>query len=220
MEKTNLSSSRLNFGITLVISFVLFNSSFVIDQAARWSNHLQGAKNGITHIIVYAVLWFIFALPWALAVFAIFRWRRWKRFRTPIALLPAFLALGGVLLSLVISPPTPQRRFEAFTPSKLPQNVQNLRANYFGGGFVDYTDTYFFETTNDEIERLISDLELEPHTAYSRNYSPIKQIEGWPDFKDWKGKEFYSGWDDDEHWFYYLLREESGTKVYLVVGCI
>ena len=220
MEKSSHGSPRVNFVILLVISFVLFNLSFVVDQAARWSNHLQGAANGVTHIMVYGVMWFLFALPWALVVFGIYRWRRWNRFRTPVVLLPAFLALGSVLVSLVVSPPTPHRRFEAFTPSTLPKNVENLRANYFGGGFTDYTDTYFFETSSDEIERIISDLDLEPRNVYSNNYSPIEQFEGWPNFMDWKGKEFYSGWDEDQHWFYYLLREESDTKVYIVVGCI
>jgi hypothetical protein len=214
---------RLPFGLVLLISFALFNLGYVVDQTVRWSDHAQGFFNGVVHILVLGIAWCICLVPWSLVVFVLYRWRGWIRFRTQWVLAPAGLALLATLGGLLFQPPTPSSRFKSFANTELPPNARNLHYHFSGGGFADYGDTYYFETTPEEVGRIIGDLRLDVDESYGHGgltHASFAQLPGCPDYSTWEGATQYRGWDDRKHWFYYLITDATRTKVYMMIGCI
>lgn len=214
---------RLNFGLLLLISFALFNLGYIVDQTVRWSDHVHGFMNGVVHILFFGIAWCFYLLPWSLVVFALYRWRKWERFRTQWILAPALLVLLATIGGLLFQPPTPSRRFKNFAKTELPANAQNLHCHFTGGGVADYGDTYYFETTPQEVERIIAEMRLDEDEFYGREgltHTTVSPLVGCPDFSTWEGARQYRGWDDNQHWFYYLITDASRTKVYMMIGCI
>ncbi|RYD68087.1 MAG: hypothetical protein EOP83_01490 [Verrucomicrobiaceae bacterium] len=222
-EDAQQNPRRMHFGLLLLISFALFNLGYIVDQTVRWSNHVQGLVNGAIHIFVFGIAWCFYLLPWSLAIFALYRWRKWKRFRTQWVLGPAVLALITSIGGLLFQPATPSRRFKNLAKTELPSNAQNLRYHFEGGGIADYNDTYYFETTPDEIERIIADMGLSEDRLFGSEglrHTPISPLPSGPDFWTWEGAKQYQGWDQNQHWFYYMITDASHTRAYVLVGCI
>lgn len=214
---------RPHFGLLLLISFVLFNLGYIVDQTIRWSNHAQGFLNGVIHSLFFGIAWCFYLLPWSLVVFALYRWRGWKRFRTQWVLAPAVLVLLATIGGLIFEPPTPSRRFKSFARTELPLNARNLHYHFTGGGVADYGDTYYFETSPEEVARIIGEMNLDEDELYGREgltYTTVSRLPDCPDFSAWKGAKQYKGSDKREHWFYYLITDATRTKVYLMIGCI
>ena len=69
--------------LLLLASLVLFSGSFVIDQAFRWSNPLEGIANGVLHVVSTGVGWLVYGLVPGLIANGWYRWRGWRRFRSP-----------------------------------------------------------------------------------------------------------------------------------------
>lgn len=221
-NSTQGDKARPHFGLLLLISFTLFNIGYLVDQTVRWSDHGQGFLNGVCHILFLGLEWCFTLLPWSLVVFALYRWRKWQRFRTQWVLAPAVLVLFATLGGLLLQPPTPAKRFKNFAKIELPANVQNLHCHFTGGGIADYTDTYYFETTPEEVDRIISEMHLDEDSSYGQvgsTYSIISPLADCPDFSTWKGAKQYRGGDDEQHWFYYLITDTTRTKVYMMIGC-
>ena len=211
---------HLNFWLLLVISFVLCNLAFIIDQTFRWSNHAEGFMNGIYHILFLGIAWLVYFIPWSLLIFTLYKWRKWKRFRTLWVLAPAIFIFLSMIAGLIFQPPIPAKRFKRFTRTELPANIQNLHYNFSGGGIADYYDTYYFETTPEEVDRIISAMGLDENKSYpaeeARYLSP-SQLEVYPDISTWKDAKQYKS--DNHAWFYILLTDASRTKVYIQMGC-
>lgn len=222
-EQPAQDKMRQHFGMLLIISFALFNLGHIVAQTLRWTDHFQGFLNGVFHIMVFGIVWCFSLLPWSLIVFGLYRWRSWKRFRTQWVLAPAVLVLLATIGGLLFQPQTPARRFKSFTKTELPMNVQNLHCHFTGGLIADYSDTYYFETTPEEVGRIIRDMRLDEDEFYGQEYltyTIVSRLPGCSDFSKWEGVKLYQGWDDKEHWFYYLITDASNTKVYMVIGCI
>ncbi|MCX6995696.1 MAG: hypothetical protein NTV49_01080 [Kiritimatiellaeota bacterium] len=212
---------RLHFGLLLLISFALFNIGPIIDQTIRWTDHLHGFINGVFHILMFGIAWYIYILPWSLVIFALYRWRKWKRFRTHWVLAPVLLAVATTLWSLIVDPPTPTNRFKRFAHAELPSNARNLHFYFSGGGIADYSDTYYFETIPEEVDRLVARMNLEKDEFYGKedvSYTPITALPGCPNFTAWNGAQQYR--HDNKGWFYYLITDASKTQVYILIGCI
>lgn len=131
-----------------------------------------------------------------------------------------FLVTIGVLL---VEPPTPSRRFRNFAKTEMPENARNLHYHFTGGGVADYGDTYYFETTPEEVDRIIVRMHLDEDKFYGREgltHTSIKKLADCPDFSTWKGARQYKGWDETRNWFYYLITDASRTRVYIMIGCI
>jgi len=220
---TQGNPKRLHFGLLLLISLVLISFGYIVDQTVRWSDPVQGLVNGLFHIPIFGIAWCVQLFPWSLVIFALYRWRKWKRFRTQWVLAPAMLVLIATIGNLLFHPPTPSVRFKEFTKTELPTNAQNLHCHFTGGGIVDYSDTYYFETTPDEVDRIVAALRLSEDEFFGREgltHTSVSALAGCPDFSTWDGAKQYKGWDDEQHWFYYLITDASRTKVYMMVGCI
>lgn len=128
-----------------------------------------------------------------------------------------------MLVSLLVDPPSPTKRFEKFTKTSLPGNAWDLHFRFTGGGIADYGDTYYFKTTPSEVDRLIEELGLVEDEVYGQegmSYTIIKTLEDCPDFSSWEGSKQFKGWDERRHWFYYLITDSTRTQVYVMVGSI
>lgn len=222
-DETTKDIKRLHFGLQLLISFALFNLGYIVDQTVRWSNHAQGFFNGVVHMLFFGIAWCFYLLPWSLVVYALYRWRGWKRLRTQWVLAPAVLVFLAMIGGLIFQPPTPSRRFKSFAKTELPPNARNLHYHFSGGGVADYGDTYYFETTPEEVERIIGEMRLNEDEFYGRKdltHTTVSRLPGCPDISTWEGAKQYTGWDDQQNWFYYLITDDTRTKVYMMVGCI
>lgn len=212
----------MHAGLAILISLVLCNIGPIITETIRWTDHAQGLSMAL-FLLPLSTLGFCFYLfPWSLAIVVLYRWRRWNRFRTGWLLAPAVLVLGGFLVSLLVFPPTPAARLWRYARTELPRNATNLHYFFRGGGFADYSDTYFFATTADEVDRMVKEMNLHKSFVYevdNRFHSPIEALPGCPDGNSWKNAELYQGHNDDG-WFFYLLTDSSRTQVYILTGCI
>jgi hypothetical protein len=213
-------TKQLHFALALLISFMVFNFGFVVDQTFRWSDHLQGFMNGVFHIMVYGIAWVVYLVPWSLIIFGLYKWRKWNRFRTAWLLIPSIVISIMIIAGLIVSPPNPEKRFQTFTKVHLPGNIMNLRYHFSGGGLADYSDTYYFQTTPDEIDRLISEMNLSEGNRFKDDaFIPIYPPTDWPSFRDWKNSKLYQA-HTDKGWSYYLLMNEERNEVYVSIGCI
>ena len=77
-----------------------------------------------------------------------------------------------IIAGLIFSPPNPQKRFQSFAKVHLPEDTEDLRYHFSGGGLADYTDTYYFQTTPKEIDRLISEMNL---SEGNRGGTPVQK---------------------------------------------
>ena len=214
-------TKQLHISLALLMSFLVFNLGFVVDQSLRWSNHLQGFMNGIFHIMVYGIVWFVYLIPWSLIIFGLYRWKKWSRFRTAWLLTPSVLISTAIIIGLLISPPSPHKRFLRFTKTQLPSNAKELLYEFSGGGLADYSDTYYFRTTPEEIDRLITEMNLmEDGRFKDDHYIPIHSPADWPDFKGWNNSKLYQASSDKGWFYYYLLVNEDRNEVYVLVGSI
>lgn len=204
--------------ILLVASFVILVSAFVIDQACRWSDPLEGNLNGLVHSILLGPGWFIIILPLSLVIYGVFRWRRWERNRSLAVLAPSLACFLATLAGLIVDPPTAPHRFYRFTEVNLPASVRDIRTHFTGGGLADYGDTYYFRCSAEDTDRLIAALGLRLADEYDQDWFATRPIPSWPDPSAWTGRLVYRG--GRNHWFYYLVTDASREQVYLFIGCI
>jgi 4-amino-4-deoxy-L-arabinose transferase-like glycosyltransferase len=213
-----------HFALLLFLSFLVTVFGWTFEQTIQWSNHLEGFFSGLLQGAIFGLGWcLIYVLPWILIISGLYRWRRWRRFRTHWILAPSILIATALIGSLFVSPPTPENRFQRFAKAELPANAQDLHFHFSGGGMADYSDTYYFKTTPSEVDRIIHDMGLELDEVLDsegRPYTVVKALPECPDFSTWKGAAQYRGWDEREHWFYYLITDSSKTQVYMMIGCI
>jgi hypothetical protein len=208
-----------NLLLLLAASFVLFTGSFVLDQAFRWTDPLEGIASGAFQVVFTGFAWLFYGLVPGLLIYGLYRWRAWQRFRTVAIVSPgivaAVLAIGG----LVFSPTTPATRLKRFTGAELPSSAHDLRTHFTGGGITDYGDTYFFRCTPADTDKLIQALHLSPaEPDDARMFQRISP--DWPDPSAWRESRIYRGGRDEAGWFYYLLTDSSREQVYLLIGCI
>ena len=79
-----------------------------------------------------------------------------------------------------------------------------------------------FETTPQEVDRLIADMKLAEDVSGSLEMLPklgFPQPPGWPDDLSWEGARWFKGHEASVHWFYNLVTDSARTRVYVWVGC-
>jgi hypothetical protein len=212
----------MHFVLAFLLSLPLANAGYVVDQAVRWTDHLQGLMNGLFHMLFLSMAMPIYMLPWCLAVYFSYRKRKSKRYRTLWIMGPSTLMSLFTLGMLVFQPPSAARRFESFTKTKLPENLTDLETHFSGGGIADYGDTYYFKTSSAEIDRLIREMKLEEDKSYrddGTSHTIIRPLPSSPDFRKWPGRKQYRGGRDNDHWFYSLITDKDNSQVYIDVGC-
>jgi hypothetical protein len=205
--------------IPLAGSFALFTGSFVIDQAVRWTDTLDGIRNGLVQTIVTGLFWMVFGLLPGLLIYSLFQWRGWQRFRTIAILSPAIVIAVLVMVNLITSPPTPAHRLKSFTGAELPASAREIRTYFSGGGLRDYTDIYSFRCTAAETDALIRALYVSPvetEVEFSALHLP-PSFPSWPDRSTWSGGTYYHG-ESHLHggrWSYTLQTDAAREQIYL-----
>ncbi|MDB4577318.1 hypothetical protein N9115_01465 [bacterium] len=119
------------------------------------------------------------------------------------------------LSSLITRPPTPSVRFEWTTKTALPENAKELRHFFSGGGVADYHDTYYFQTSPEEVDRLILGMKLEHDKSWELkpHYHPLEM-------ETWDQPKAFSHYDEEASWLYSLVTDSSRTKVFVRVSCM
>jgi hypothetical protein len=212
---------QLPYALLMVASFVVFNLGQVIHEAARWTDHGAGFMNGVVHLVLYCIIWGLLLIPWRLAVEGICMWRKWWRFRSAVVLAPAILFLLTAIASMLFFPPNPEKRFARFSKTSLPADCKNLKCHFEGGGIRDYDDAYVFETTPDEVQRLVREMKLKHDKAFGYDgFFLERPRDGFPDFRKWRGVTCYRSFNRNSSWFYKLITDHTHTRVYVIIGCI
>jgi hypothetical protein len=223
MDDINKETAKpLGFGALLAIPFGLANLGSIIEQTVRWTNPLHGFVIGLFHVFIYGFVWVLFALPLSLLIESLYRWRKWQRFRTHWVLAPAFIITAIPLGSLFVEPPFASTRFAKFTQTTLPENMQNFRCDLSGWGIGDYFDTYYFETTPEEFERLRMKMKLSQDAFFEQHNehtTSIKVLPKWPDYRQWVSPVQYRG-ESTSGCFYCVITDASKRKVYIFIGTI
>lgn len=206
--------------LLLVASFVLFTGSFILDQAFRWTDPLEGIASGIFHVFFTGIAWVIYGLVPGLVTYGLYRWRGWQRFRTIAIIFPGIAVLVATVVGLFIWPTTPARRLKQFTGADLPSSVHDLRTHFAGGGVADFSDTYYFRCTPVDTDAVIRALNLQPTDRYDQQFFSERPYPSWPDPSTWSGSTLYRGGRDETGWYYYLRTDVAREQVYLLVTCI
>lgn len=206
--------------LLLASSFLLFTGSFVLDQAFRWSNPMEGIVNGVFHIFFTGMAWLVYGLAPGLLLYGLYRWRGWQRFRTVAIVFPGIVAFVATVVGLFVSPTTPASRLNQFTGAVLPASIHDLHTHFTGGGIADYGDTYYFRCSPADTETLIQALGLTPTDSYDEHFFSEPPFPSWPDPSSWAGSTLYRGDRNDGAWFLYLRTDAAREQVYLLVGCI
>jgi hypothetical protein len=208
--------------LSLAGSFALFTGSFVIDQAIRWTDTLEGIVSGLFHTLFTGLLWILFGLLPGLLIYGLYQWRGWQRFRTLAILSPAIAIVVLMIANLITSPPTPAHRFKRFTGAELPASAREIRTHFHGGGMTDYTDVYSFRCSAADTDALIQALHLSPVATEveSSALSLFPTFPSWPDPSTWPGSTYYRGEsDEDGQWFYALQTDAAREQIYLMIFC-
>ena len=220
MNEADPSSEKpLGFGSLLSIWFGIFSLSFIIEEAFRWSNPLEGLVNALFHIAFFGVFWILNFLLWSLLIVGLYRWRKWQRFRSQCVLAPALLLLLATVVSLIFNPPTAANRFSRLADAPLPADAVNLKFELRGGGIADYSDTYYFETTPEEVDRLIREIGLVEDEFYTPSSHRFRKLPGAPDPAGWQGSRRFRKSDARGHWFHELITDGTKTRVYVQIMC-
>ncbi|WP_395715766.1 hypothetical protein [Prosthecobacter sp.] len=216
----SLDGRQMHFAKAYLLSFGVFCFGLVVDQAARWTDHLAGIVNGLFQCIYMGIAWCLYLLPWSLLVFGLYRWRKWKRFRTHWMVAPSAAFFVLVLVILLIEPPTAANRFRSIAKVELPSTAIDLHYSLSGGGLADYGDQYYFKCRPEDVSKLIEVMKLAEDQSYKGpgSYSIISGLPGCPDPDSWTGSKQFRR--DTETWFYYLLTNHNKTEVYVFIGCI
>lgn len=202
------------------MSFGIFSLSLLIDQTLRWSDPIKGLQSGLIHIGQLGLFWILSLAIWSLLIFGLYRWRNWQRFRSQWVLAPAIFVLISLIVSLVLDPPTPSHRFSRFAKSELPATAGNLKFEFLGGGIADHCDTYYFETTPAEVDRLIREIGLVEDEFYTPSKHDLRKLPDAPDPAGWQGSRRFRKSDDRDHWFHELITDGAKTRVYIQIMCI
>lgn len=215
-----LNSAHMHIAKAFLLSFGIFCCGLVVDQTLRWTNPWAGMVNGLFQCIYVGIAWSFYLVPWTLLIFGLYRWRKWKRFRTHWLVAPSAVLFVFVTVGLLVEPPTAANRFRSRAKIELPATATDLHYSFSGGGLADYSDEYYFKCRPEDVQKLIEGMKLSLDTSYKGpgDYTIISGLPGCPDPDSWTGSAQYR--KNEETWFYYLLTNQSKSEVYIFIGCI
>jgi len=200
----------LSFGWVLLLSLHLLVLAIAIPEAFRWTDRWMGLVSGLISGGILALVGAVVLLPVVLVVKLLSRW--WKPGRITRALL---IGLPLVLLVVqLLNPVNPAERFRSRTDVALPANLTGMRSYLSGGGFSDRIDEYYFETTQEEVDRLIRELALNER---GEPYGLEQILSSLPETPtDWPGAVSYYG-DRNSKVFYSLITDGARRRVWIRV---
>jgi hypothetical protein len=208
-ETDGAARRQLVPGWVLFLSLALPGAGCVVYGLLHWSKPVEGLKCAIFLMCPMLLLvWFFTQLPWTYAVFGLYRWRKWQRFRTAWALAPPIFVTVAMAGYHVAFPMTSTSMFRQLIVNPIPASVSNLRAFRSGGGLVPHNCLFYFEISPDDFPAIVgsksykltdlklNDLDLFSTSSFGESVRPgIESMVGndsdWPMPYGWAGVEVY-----------------------------
>jgi len=216
-EKKN-QQNKLYFKAIIIISFLVFTMSYLIAQTFKWTDQYQGFLSGCSHFVPLCKIWCYYILPWSIVVYLLYRLNKLIRIKAQCLILaPVILACVYHTASVLTTPLAPNTRFQRFSKTHLPPNLQDFSYNFSGGGFDCFADLYYFRTSPREVDRLISNLQLYIETRYGK--IPVKTqnsaIKDFPTLSSWTNATQYVRFNDELSC--YLATNEGRNEVFISI---
>jgi hypothetical protein len=191
------------------------------EQTAAWTVSWQGFVNGAAIGVFLSPFLLVALIPLGLVGWAIGSLKRLRPFRWWISLILPITISASMVIPRIMDRVCPARRFERFTKVRFPRHVTNLQTFASGGLLADITDTYTFECTTEETDRLIKEFGLEKESILhpsirsrpGSGFSPASS--GWSNPERWKTRNSPGTTD-----FFELLTDETHTRVHVIYGTI
>ncbi len=213
----------LHFILVLPLGFVLLVVSTGATEALRWSDHWQGFSFGAT---IVGLLWLFTVLPYSLAVFGFYYWRKWRRFLTLWLLAPVLAILAWSVPLWITNPHNVKTIFEHLVAAPMPSSVTNLKV-WHAPAF-DHDSLMYFEIDPAQFPQLLTtraydEEELGDPKPYdslyivlygTNNMHTMGATFAWPSVKDWGPLRMYYSAPADSGWMYWLLTDQARRRCY------
>lgn len=188
------------------LSTILLIAAIGTNEGLRWSNFWSGFETAVFSLLILLIpplILFVAAWIWNLLCLRIIRPSRHPRLVRIAMVIPAF----GLLTYSIVTRPSSPERFEQITGVAFPENYSEAFFSHVGGGITDHSHVFVFNTSPEETERLIQELDLHPRDSSDGGFDQI--LEAHPD-----GKIYYRA-DEDRNWYYELVTDVTRTKVWI-----
>ena len=160
----------MSFSLVLLISFILFSLGPTLDFTVEvWPDYIQCFVL-IIFLMIPSVIGWIYLLPWLIIVCCLYEWRKWKRYRAIVILVPYIFIFISTASDLVASLSDPHRRFKRFALFELPNNLKDFRWHFRGGLGSNYSDTYYFRCSSNDTETIINGMGFEKYILHIVDY--------------------------------------------------
>lgn len=183
----------------------------------------MGWNNGMFMGMLLSFFLSIVTVPTAIGLWALCVWRRWNTRRIWIILIPFMVVVAPTAWRLCspatyTAPPIAQH-FEEITQAPLPASAKNVKAYFFGGGFADRSDRFYFECSAQDTEQLIKTWGLVERTSDSWSSQNTLYGSDWPNPFQWEGKRCYEDQNMNrrpfKNAFFTLITNADKTKVFI-----
>ena len=204
--------------LLLLASWAIFLFSLVVWDILLWTDHYSGFVAGISRSLFYSIGWFIYILPLNLVAGFLYRWKKWRRFRTSFALAPSVIVACWSFLGLALHPPTGRNLFSEDTGVSVPGTATNFLSHLSGAGFGPRAfggrhDHFYFQCNPADAKSLIAALKLQD--ADSSAYRNVSQAPGWPSPFSWPSAHLYQRNDSSNLVFLTVVTDKTDEQVYL-----
>lgn len=204
--------SGIHPGWLFVLSLLIFVGAIIVDTGVRCRSVGAALTLGLMNGLFFGgVLWVFVGVPVGLVVLGVYRWQGWHRFLNIMILTPSLCVLAFTTYGLIAHPTTAESRLRKLTGLEFPTSTKDLRSEYFGGGFCDSTDVFFFRCTREDAQKFIQTLKLKRLSPEEQDFYHGAASPDWPD-------EFrYTGDSENQFSLYYLQTDSTGTQVLFTV---
>ncbi len=187
------ATRRLHYGWVVVLAFVMLMGGFYLGLVQETAGPGYGGKYFISGMLmIVACVFCPLLLTWLLVILGLSCLPLLRRWRTWLALSPALLLFGYGLVTLILNPPSPQRKFQRMFHATLPTDARNIQVAQGGvadsGGDLDFA----FVCSTQSTQSLIHELGLKPiETKEVALWSSTRIVPEWS-INDWKGVQRFS----------------------------
>jgi hypothetical protein len=192
--------ARFNLFWLLVLSFAsLVGASFVLSLIQNTDPLKLFISNFLFVLPILFIMWLFLGLPWCLVMKFIGRVTKRGRLGETLVLAPAVLLFFNGLVSASPDSSAWRTRFNEISGVELPANVEGLRVQHEFGGCANGSTTYYFRTTPDEMDRLISELQFYNANDRSVIYGGVDmpelvlKLRNCPSSDSWDGRQLWLG---------------------------
>ena len=196
------------------ISLLLAPVPYSILLTVRWTDHWEGFLGSLLMSPLWAVAWGMTILPYCLAVRLLFHLFGWRRHFAKIVLGPSVALVVFQAVITALYPPTAESEFRRFARIELPGDAAGVRYRFVGGNIVPYRLVFHFRTRPEEIDRLVSDMDLAPWVP-AEGEEPFSPLAGCPDYRAWQGARAYRRNDGDYERI--LVADGERTQAYVAI---